>query len=109
MSLATTATGSELEKRGLHAANLALALIGGLSLVLAVIAPFGMGMGMSAATSFVDAVVAATVCGGLPLACIASVAASRWLFAMGRTTVALAIAGVPLLLAAAVLTWALAS
>lgn len=98
---------SPLEGRALYVANIVSAVIGGLSLILSVTAPFNMGM--TSWTSFTDVVLTAAVCGGLPLTCAASVVFSRWLFIGGRRAVALVIAGAPLFLLTALLAWALAS
>jgi hypothetical protein len=84
-----------LERRALFILNMMAAIIGGLSLVPAVTAPFNIGM--SGGGSFRDILEMAAIFGSFPLICAASIVLSRLAFANGRTGVAAAIAIVPLL------------
>ena len=95
------------ERRSLYLANLASAILGGLSLLLAVSAPFAIGM--SAGGSFTDVMVTACVCGGFPLMCWASIGCSRWLLERGTGGMVGLIAIMPLLLFCTLLLWAAAS
>lgn len=94
-------------KRVLFIVNMVTAVIGGLSLVGSVGAPFGMGMGEW--RSFSDVMPVASVLGGLPLTCAASVVLSRWLFGGGRFLAAGAVAGAPLILVEWLLLWGAAN
>jgi hypothetical protein len=71
------------------------ALLGGLSLLLAVAAPFSMGM--SEWRSFTDVIMMALLAGGMPLGCAASIAVSQWLCRSGTMGAAVAIAALPLI------------
>lgn len=91
------------ERRAIFIANMAIAILGGLSLVLAVTAPFNMGMSIGG--SFTDVMVGAFVCGGFPLLCAASIGYSRWLFERGTAGMAFLIAITPLLMLSSLLVW----
>lgn len=95
------------QQQGIYIANMVTAVVGGLSLVPAVMAPFGMGM--SGGQSFADVVMNAAVCGGVPLVCVASVIASRWMAAAGIGSKAVAVAWTPLGVMAAALAVLLSS
>jgi hypothetical protein len=71
------------------------ALLGGLSLLLAVSAPFSMGM--SEWRSFTDVIMTTVIAGGMPLACAASIAASQWFCRTAAMGVAITIAVLPLI------------
>lgn len=91
------------ERRALFIANIVIAMLGGLSLVLAVTTPFSMGMFIGA--SFTDVMMTVLVCGGFPLLCAASIGYSRWLFERGTAGIAFLIAVAPLLLFCLLLVW----
>lgn len=93
---------SPFANRVMYPANMACAICGGLSLVVAVTAP----LDMKTATwgSLSEAMGAACVRGGLPFLCAASIVLSRWFLRRGAGAIAVAIAGIPLFFAAALLT-----
>lgn len=91
-------------RMALHAMHLVVALFGGLSLLLPLIAPFNIMM--SGGMSIADGLGAMAVCGGLPLGCAASVILSKWLFLRGRPALALVVAIAATLMLAALVAWA---
>lgn len=107
MTASSATAGALFARRMLYFVNMALAVLGGLSLVLAVAAPFGMGMSNWA--SFAEVVVAACVLGLPPLLCVASIVCSRWLFDRGVESMALAVAFAPLPPLLASMAWILSN
>ena len=93
--------------RAISIANMASAICGGLSLALAVTAP--LTMRMTTWNSPTDVVAVASVRGGLPFLCVASIVLSRWLFHRGMERTATAIAVAPVLLVAGLITLAIAT
>ena len=82
-------------RRAVFAFGVVDALLGGLTLLLAVSAPFSMGM--SEWRSFTDVIMMALFAGGMPLGCAASIAVSQWLCRSGAVGVAITIAALPLI------------
>ena len=93
--------------RTLHAINMVVAVIGGLSLVVALAAPFNMLMAQWRSTA--DVLVAAAIFGGVPLACVSSILLSKWFFVNGRYSIALVVASLVPLLLVALLAWGIVS
>jgi len=103
MTTASKAADTEFAQRTLFVVNMMAAILGGLSLVLVVAGPFMMAM--TSWNSFTDVVVAACFFGGTPLACLASILYSRWLFGRGVEVMAVVVAIVPLIIVVAILAW----
>jgi hypothetical protein len=94
--------------QALFITNMIVAVMGGLSLVVAVAAPFNMGM--SSWQNFSDVLLLSAIIGGFPLACATSLALSRTLFYYWRRRfVAAVVAVIPVFLVLALLTWGLVS
>ena len=107
MNAVDPAAATAARQQAIHVSNMVTAAVGGLSLVPAVAAPFGIGM--SGGQSFADVVLTAAVCGGVPLGCVVSVIASRWMAMAGLGSPAVAVAWTPLGVMAAALAILLAS
>lgn len=90
-----------------HVTNLFVAVFGGLALLLPLTAPFNMMM--SEWRSIVDVLMAATICGGLPLACVLSIVFSKRLFSRGRSRTALFVASLVPMLVGALVAWGVVS
>lgn len=101
MTAASKAADTEFAQRTLFVVNMMAAILGGLSLVPAAAGPFMMGM--SFWKSFTEVVVAACFLGGMPLACLASILYSRWLFGRGGEVMAVVVALVPVIIVVAFL------
>lgn len=106
MSTSSDRTSSLFATRALYATNMACAICGGLSLVLAVTAPLALRTATWGSLS--EAMGVACVRGGLPFLCAASIVLSRWILRTGAGALAVAIAGIPIFLAIALLTFAIA-
>lgn len=101
MTISSDRADSPFVSRVIYLANMACAVCGGLSLVLAVAAPLNMTTTIWGSSA--DAIAVAFVRGGLPFLCAFSIVLSRWVFRTGAGAIAVAIAGAPLFLAVALL------
>jgi hypothetical protein len=108
MIIEANAFESTLRVRALFGFNIFAAVVGGLSLVMTVAAPFAMGM--TSWEYFHEVLLGAAIIGGFPLACAMSVLLSRWLFyCRQRWTPAVFVAAIPFLVVSGLFAWALVS